>query len=721
MAKTVVIDIEKKDPDTISLKEGEKRVEFTETEKVLDISQKRMKSFGSKRAITDITGTKSYNKVMFFHVNEDESKLDRLGESLRVAVAGVLILFIINIVNIYQKGLILKDSLVSAAESGYSELMTAKDKAANMDFSGAETTFKEAKEYFNSAQESISFLKVNENYFFTKEKTLESVQGVLSSAKNTASAGQNFSKGIKNLEQLPQLFINENTDAGEKEGKKSLTEKLKDDLVYIDAAIEDLKAAEKDLSIVSKDVLPPTFREKLSSAKTKIAQLNEILAKTRKKIPAILELLGDRYPHRYLILLQNDTEARPTGGFIGSYIIMDINDGYLTKMDFHDVYELDGQLQEYIAPPPDIKIVSDNWRMRDSNYSPDFAISGEKAAWFLQKQGGPSVDSVIAVNQSFIEDLLRLSGPIKINSLSSELTADNFQVVLSYIIESKLTGEQTPKAVMEELLPVFQKRLLSNASVQDVLNSLIKGIKDKKILFYSRNEKVQKLFNELGMTNRVLQTGKKEDYLNVISTSIGGNKSDKYINQNIKHVTNISADGTVMDKVTITRKHTWTLKELENWKSILGEFGFNDIPPHIQYILGAGPNKAFIKLYVPKGSTLKSVEGFDMSKVLTYEDEDTQKTYFMVQMDVQAGSKKTVTLEYELPYSLSFLPADAYKFFMNSQPAINKSYLEKDVIVEPKLQIYRKYPDKFIQNDDFNVGYNGIVESDLYLSTLVGA
>lgn len=84
----------------------------------------------------------------------------------------------------------------------------------------------------------------------------------------------------------------------------------------------------------------------------------------------MLELLGDRYPERYLVLLQNDSEARPTGGFIGSFMIVDINDGYITKMDFHDVYEFDGQLSEDIPAPEDIAKISKNWRLRDSNYSP---------------------------------------------------------------------------------------------------------------------------------------------------------------------------------------------------------------------------------------------------------------------------------------------------------------------------------------------------------------
>lgn len=711
------------------LREEPLKEEISRKKEVLDVSKKSLKA-GQKQSLKDISSPKSADRVMFFYVDEEEDKKsDRIGEALRIAAVGTLILVVLNVVNIYQRGLTLKDSVVSAATSGYEELIRAGDEAASADFGAAEITFNEANAYFESAQNSIAYLRVNQEYFFTREQTLQSVQGVLDAAKNIASSGQNFSRGIQNIQQLPTLFIEENIEPSGESGRQSLTEKLKEDLTYINTAIEQLNTAQKNLELVSADVLPPTFREKLSSAKSKLETLNNVLAQVQNEIPALLNLLGDRYPHRYLVLLQNDTEARPTGGFIGSYVIIDINDGYLTKMDFHDIYELDGQLQEHIEPPSDIALVSENWRMRDANYSPDFVISAEKAAWFLQKQKGPSVDTIIAINQSFIADLLELTGPIQLGSLNAPLNKENFQVILSYIIESKISGVENPKQIMAELVPAFQKKLLQEAPMDQILVALVKGIHEKKLLFYSRNEAIQKLFDDFGMTEHTLITGEKEDYLNVVVTSVGGNKSDRYINQSIDHSTLIQPDGTVVNEVSITRKHTWTLKDLEAWRAMLKSFGFDDLPPHIQTILGSGPNKVFVKLYVPKGSKLVSTEGssrviqregFPQENVLTEDADEIDKTFFMIQMETIAGREETVSVTYVLPYKLKLLPADSYKFHAQVQPAINPSFIEKKVFFKPGLQSYREYPPSFTVNDKGYVEYNGILSQDLYLSTLVG-
>ncbi|MBU0668141.1 DUF4012 domain-containing protein [Patescibacteria group bacterium] len=724
MARKVVRDIEKKGPTVISLKDEPEDQKPSGREKLLDISEKTLKKTNN-HSLKDIESGKAQGKVMFFRVDPwEELRADRFGEALRIAAAGTMILLILNLINVYNRGINFKTELIASAEAGYNELIQAGDQAAGSDFGAAEMTFTQAQKTFRSAQDAVAFLRVNQEYFFTREKTLESIQGLLNAAQNISSAGQNFARGIQNLQQLPQLFIEENAadslDAGTSTGKKSLTEKLKEDLKYVETAAGQLASARRNLDMVSAEVLPPTFREKLASAKSKLEKLDDLLTKTREKIPAFLDLLGDRYPHRYLVLLQNDTEARPTGGFIGSYVIADLNDGYITKMDFHDVYELDGQLQEYIEPPADIAMVAENWRMRDSNYSPDFAISAEKAAWFLQKENGPSVDTVIAINQSFIADLLKLTGPIRLGGLKASLDENNFQLILSYIIESKAAGAENPKQIMAELVPAFRGQLLTKAPLDQILKIFLGGVMDEKILFYSRNEKVQKLFDDFGMTKRILPTGPGEDYLNVTITSIGGNKSDRYIEQKIEHDSLIQTDGSVVDEVTVSRKHTWTMKDLEEWETTLKLFGYGDLPQHIQQILGSGSNKVFVRVYVPIGSKLLSAQGVNTDDVITITDNEIQKQYFMVQMTTDAGKEKSVALSYILPFRLSLLPADAYKLQIQKQPAINESYFEKKVFFKPGLQSYREYPDAFAKTEDGSLQYAGLLGGDLYLSTLVG-
>lgn len=749
MAK-ILRDLEKQDYIPICLREETSQIRSMQFFDALDCSSLN-RNKGSintnpdPEIIRDISPQGAHydeeNDEKVFFINEEGGSQGtftgrKFSDVLRLSTAGLVVLIVLNLVNIYHRGSAIKNDVIVSAYSGYQELLNAGSKAGEADFYSAEVSFYEAEQNFKYALEEIAFLESHSNYFLAGEQTVESLRGLLDAAKEISSAGNNFSRGIKNLSTLPAQFISANTDfagtfgskttagnitTGEVgEIKESLTDKLKEDLGYIVRGAEQIKIAQNHLLKVNPAVLTPTFREKFEDIKLNVNQIAVALEKAGEHIPAFLTLLGDRYPHRYLVLLQNDTEARPTGGFIGSYIIIDINDGYITKMDFHDVYELDGQLQEYIEPPPDIAKVSTNWRMRDSNYSPDFAISAEKAAWFLQKQKGPSVDSVIAINQSFITDLLKITGPLELSGLASTLDYQNFQIVLSYIIESKLSGATDPKQIMRELIPAFKEKLLTESSLEEVFGAVIKGVMQKKLMFYSRDEGIQNTFRDLGLTANVIRQGEKEDYLNVVATSIGGNKSDRYIEQNIKHYTFIHKDGTVKNEVIISRKHTWTEKDLEEWLNMLKPFSFSSLPDHIRYILGEGENKSFIKIYVPQGSKLIGAEGVNPEDIDTIYDEEIDKTYFMYETVVRPGTEQSVAISYELPFKFGFYPTDSYKLFIQNQPGFNASRIDKKVYYSPGLTSYRQHPASFQKSENEYLFFAGTLEKDMYLSALIG-
>lgn len=740
MPPKILRDISAKAPFTISLADKEIVYHAKKNPGVIDLSDPQSVASGEYRSgkqLNDIVtklnpqitkNSREVNGEVFFRYTERPKKrgLDRVHETMRLASAGVLILFILNIINVYQKGMQVGHSVIASASSGYEDLMKGGKLAQKADFSSAEQNFTDAAKSFAEAQGSISFLQTHSDSFFAKEKTISSIQDLLSAAKNIASAGQDFSRGIQSLEKLPELFIEANThlkdDQQEAKIAPSLTEKLKEDLAYIQKAKSEIDDASLELSRVSAEVIPVNLRAKLTDAQGKVEKLKNVLDKAESKIPAVLDLLGDRYPHSYLVLLQNDTESRPTGGFIGSVLLVDVNDGYITKFEFKDVYDFDGQLKDEIAAPEDIASITKYWRLRDSNYSPDFPISAEKAAWFLQKEKGPSVDTVIALNQSFVGRLLEITGPVNVEGLQSELSKNNYQLVLSYIVESKLNGENSPKTVVSKFIKSFQKKLFTNNdNWKKVLAEFVRGINEKSILMYSKHREIQSLFDELGLSGRVVQTEPGNDYLNVIVTSIGGNKSDLYIKQNIEHNTIIDPNGEVTDEVTITRRHTWNQDVMSDWQKELRKFGFNDISETVKNILGRGTNKAMMKIYAPAGSVFLEMETPSTIVVETKYDKELDKTYFMFPMNVDPGLEKKVTIRYKLPRKLSMYPADTYRLNIQRQPGLVVSNFVKQVFFKPGYKSYAQYPkETFKPFESGNLYYEGKLEKDLYLSAVVG-
>ena len=73
------------------------------------------------------------------------------------------------------------------------------------------------------------------------------------------------------------------------------------------------------------------------SAVDKITQLLPVKQSTKDEIQAIDKFVQaftveDGVERRYLILLQNNMELRPSGGFLGQYAILKLKDGEVTSL-----------------------------------------------------------------------------------------------------------------------------------------------------------------------------------------------------------------------------------------------------------------------------------------------------------------------------------------------------------------------------------------------------
>ena len=143
-------------------------------------------------------------------------------------------------------------------------------------------------------------------------------------------------------------------------------------------------------------------------------------------------LLGNDKTKTYLILFQNNMELRPTGGFIGSFSLVKFSKGKMVDMPVYDVYTADGQLKGYVEPPTPIRdfLGEANWFLRDSNWDPDFAISAQRAEWFLNKELEIGVDGVVGIDLEIIRSLIKIVGPIKLIDFNQTIDENNMNDVI---------------------------------------------------------------------------------------------------------------------------------------------------------------------------------------------------------------------------------------------------------------------------------------------------
>ncbi|KKU95591.1 MAG: hypothetical protein UY27_C0013G0008 [Candidatus Gottesmanbacteria bacterium GW2011_GWA1_48_13] len=210
----------------------------------------------------------------------------------------------------------------------------------------------------------------------------------------------------------------------------------------------------------------------------------------------------------YLVLLQNSMELRPTGGFIGSIAVVSVENGAVLDVSVSDVYALDGQLKGHVPPPTPIRdlLHQEHWYLRDSNWNPDFAKSGERAAWFYQKEAGTAVDGVIAVSLPFIVELLKATGPLELSDYPDRITAENFFGKALFYTQTEFFPGSTQKkdflgsAATTLLLKLSESR---GVSPTGVFRAIAGGLDNRDLQLYFAASDVQNLVDHFGWTGRV--------------------------------------------------------------------------------------------------------------------------------------------------------------------------------------------------------------------------
>ena len=351
----------------------------------------------------------------------------------------------------------------------------------------------------------------------------------------------------------------------------------------------------------------------------------------------------------FLILFQNNMEIRPGGGFIGSFGILKVRDGHMTEFVSHDVSNFDGRIPPTVAPPYPMHetLRIDSLKLRDSNYSPDFAENAKQAEDFYHLGGGQEqFDGVVAITTNVLSSFLKMTGPVTVPGYPGEYTADNAvlgleeQVEKSFVDQGIERGDR--KAIMNPLAMEILRRVkeFSLSQKYELFKVVLEDLRRKDIQLSFKDENLQYRVERAHWDGKVDSIW-KDDYVMTSDANLGAFKSDYYVKRSLEYTADFSQD-TPHATLAFTYQHTATEK---SWLT--------------------KDYQTYLRVYVPKGSWLNTVSGNATEPKF---GDEFGKKYFGALVQVKLGEIKTVTFDYNLPKTIT---SDAYDLKIQKQPGIN--------------------------------------------------
>ncbi|MDH4330446.1 MAG: DUF4012 domain-containing protein [Candidatus Moranbacteria bacterium] len=372
---------------------------------------------------------------------------------------------------------------------------------------------------------------------------------------------------------------------------------------------------------------------------------------TKKELEAINSLSQeivkqDNVERKYLILLQNNMELRPGGGFLGQYAVANIKNGEVTSLFIEDANLLDQRITAKVTPPyPFERMMSiKKWKFRDSNFSPDFPINAEKAKYFYRLSGRSSdFDGVIAVNADVFDHVLELTGPITVPGYPGEYTSENATWKLEEVVEKKYLGDETldtqnRKAIMKQMGAIIVDKLFKINNIPKLANFTLEELRNKNVMLNFENKELQKIVEDVHWDGRVAADW-DGDYLMMVDANMGALKSDHYIKREIDYFVDLTME---KPTVTLNAKYTHT--------ATYGDWRTSDY-------------HSYLRVYVPQGSNLLE------RKMVSYPNiqEEFGKTYFGFILHVLINGETNVFVKYELPDRFK---QEDYKLLIQKQSGV---------------------------------------------------
>ena len=601
-----------------------------------------------------------------------------------------------------------EDRLTQQSEEAFAHMLAAGKSIQSLNFDTSADEFTRAKESLDAVAAELD--GVNGVLLWVGQWIPGKGQQAYAASQLIDAGSLLAASGIRLSEEAATIQVTQENSPDE------LLQTIATSAKNLNDTAEDIHAARKIIDDINVLDLPAEKQAQLSQIQTVLPIFDDAFQQGMSVTDGVLNLLGADGDRRYIILFQNNRELRPTGGFIGSLAIVTVRDGIIQTFNAPGggVYDIAGQLDESVISPKPLHLVNASWNLHDANWFASFPDSAKKVQWFYERSNGATVDGVIAITPDVLEKVMNVIGEVTVDDEGTVVTvnADNIYSVLQSRDQEDLIEGAKPKTLIGNLTPVIMNRMIESAqdpkAAAQMLTILGESLNEKDILLTVNDPDIQSIFSTQGWTGEIAAAksadGKVQDYLYVNHANVAGGKTDQVIEETIDHSAEISADGSIVDTVKITRVHK----------------GDSDNP------LENVKNNSYTRIYVPEGSELLEATGFETppAKAFFTPDDDAKvdedlkrisgesllndqlhvstnaeygKSVIGGWMITDVGESATVTVKYRLPFKVEmgkwFHPTDRYEILIQKQPGMRDPYVVSSVMLPSTMEASAWYPE----------------------------
>ena len=274
-----------------------------------------------------------------------------------------------------------------------------------------------------------------------------------------------------------------------------------------------------------------------SKAKSAIALVDQAIAGIDSVIklkPLILESLGHYSTQRMVIFNQNTGEARPTGGFIGSHIPIDISQGRMKIGESQSIFYIDGQATKTNLTHPAAWYYGYYYNdvgfggAQNSNFFNCFPETAKLLEDdFVNSKNGYSIDQLLMINPQLLQNLLPYDFDFNVPEIGN-ITKQNFLSEVERVSSFQAPDRSNPKSLLSSVfkgLLLKIPEIIKQEGLSVVLSKIIFSVAARDLNIWFRNPTVQSASESLGFASeQVCEDKQKKNIITPLLVNISGDK-----------------------------------------------------------------------------------------------------------------------------------------------------------------------------------------------------
>ena len=348
------------------------------------------------------------------------------------------------------------------------------------------------------------------------------------------------------------------------------------------------------------------LQDALDKAKPLVATLNDGVNAAAEVAPYLPQMLGANGQTRtYIIVAQNNSELRATGGFPGATGTLSVTDGKLELGEFQSIHTFGGAEGGAIpVSEEELSLFGESIANTPQHMTanPDFPASGQHVRDLCAQRLGIQSDGVIALDPTFLQNLLSLTGG---TTLPDGTTIDqtNAARILLHDVYLRFDDPEMQDAYFAVAADAAAGQIMGNLGSIDMgalIQTVADNAKEGRLQVWMANEDEEHAIERLGFSGAI-GTDPTTPELGVYIHDETWAKMGWYLSRTTTVGDPVqNADGTTSYQVTTTLKNNITEAEAA------------EIPP---YIYGYSPLKRdqsdmAVKLffYAPAGGSITNMQ-----------------------------------------------------------------------------------------------------------------